>query len=67
MDASKAAVGAWVTSHLQAVVCHVDVSMHIGHGILEMGAVYGRLPQLSAALYHWLALLPRYPAHPVLA
>ena len=40
LEASKAAVGAWVTSHLQAVVCHVDVSMDIGHGILEVGAVY---------------------------
>lgn len=43
---------------LQAVVCHVDVSMHISHGVLEVGAVDGGLPQLGTALHNWLALLP---------
>lgn len=50
-------------SHLQAVVGHVDVSMHIGHWVLEVRAVDGCLPELGAALYYWLTLLPRNPAH----
>lgn len=55
----------WFASHLQAVVGHVDVSMHIGHWVLEVGAVYGCFPELCTALYHWLALLPGNPAHRV--
>lgn len=55
---------AWFVSYLQAVVGHVDISMHIGHWVLEVWAVYGCFPQLCTALYHWLALLPGNPAHP---
>lgn len=51
-------------SYLQAVVGHVDVRMHIGHWVLEVGAVYGGFPELCTALYHWLALLAGNPAHP---
>ena len=55
---------AWFESYQQAVVGHVDVSMHVGHWVFEVGAENGCFPQLSTALYHWLPLLPRNPARP---
>ena len=48
---------------LQAVVCHIDISVDICHGVLEVGAVDGGLPQLGTAFHNWLALLSRYPTH----
>jgi len=40
------------------VVGHVDVSMDIGHGVLEMGTIDGSLPELGTALNYGLLLLP---------
>ena len=44
-------------AYLQEVVGHGDVGMDVGHGVLEVGAVDGGLPQLGAALHHRLLLL----------
>jgi hypothetical protein len=40
------------------VVGHVDVGVDIGHGVLEVGAIDGRLPELGTALNYGLLLLP---------
>ncbi len=45
------------------VVGHVDVGMDVGHGVLEVGAIDGGLPQLGTALNDGLTLLPCHPAH----
>jgi len=40
------------------IVGHVDVGVDVGHGVLEVGAIDGSLPQLGTALNDGLLLLP---------